>query len=66
MEAVGVDVKKIRVGGSKTPYIQELLQFIGAGDPPFWRRDLGNVPKDWEEPGQVLSQCVPTADKYST
>ena len=48
-EAVGAD---FREGGSIPPDFQEILQGGGASDPTVWRRFMGDVPSDWEDPGR--------------
>ena len=55
-EAVDVDVEDIRAGVIIPPYVEELLQGSGVGNPPVHSRDLVNVPQYWEDPWWVPPQ----------
>ena len=60
---MGADVNNLGAGGIRPPDLRELLQGNGAVNPLVRIRDLGNVPQDWEDPGQVPPQVGPPDDE---
>ena len=61
-----MNVENLRAVGSIPPDIWELLQVGGAGNPNVHVRDLGNVPKDWEDSGRVPTKgCPPSGEDSS-
>ena len=59
MEVVVNDVKYFREGGSRSPDFREILQGRDTSNNLVWRRVLGDVTLDWEDPGRFPPQVGP-------
>ena len=56
-------VEDFGAGESRAMDFRELLQGSCSSNPTVWRRVMGDIPLDWEEPRQFLPQDGPTTGK---
>ena len=56
-------LQDFREGGGIPPDLRHFLQGGGSGDPPVWLRELGDNPKDREDPLRITEIVWPSGNE---